>query len=173
MWLTYGSRRRARVREAVSRDLGHAIENIRLRSMLGGGGGVAAAPLLLLNNEVTGAGAGVGYSGSKVVGVGQDRRGEPSEHTGGVLATRPMLGMGERWRESSGRVGGNSSKESRPRGEGIECDRAQSSFGGGRGVLWANIEAWGGAELARHRAGCGEQARPNSSEAKLATVRRE
>ena len=86
---------------------------------------------------------------------------------------KPGLEMGERRRERSRRVGGNSGKESRPRGEGIKCDRAQSSFGGGRGVLWANIEAWGGAELARHRAGCGEQARPNSSEAKLATVRRE
>jgi hypothetical protein len=39
--------------------------------------------------EVTGAGAGVGYNSSEVAGVGQDQRGEPGEHTGGVLATKP------------------------------------------------------------------------------------
>jgi hypothetical protein len=83
----------------------------------------------------------VGYSGSEVTKVVQDRRGEPGEHTGGVLATRPGLEMGERRRESSGRVEGNSSEESRPRGEAIECDRARSSSGEGRGALWVNIRA--------------------------------
>jgi hypothetical protein len=82
------------------------------------------APLLLLGGEVAGVGAGVGYMGSEVVGVDQDQRGEPGEHTGGVLATRPGLEMGERRRENSGRVRGNSSKESWPRGELIECVRA-------------------------------------------------
>jgi hypothetical protein len=116
---------------------------------------------------------GCGYRGSEVAGVGQDRRGEPSEHTGGVLATRPGPHMGERRRESFGRVRGNSSEESRPRGEEIECDRAQSSSDGARGVLWANTGARDRAELAEHHAGHGEQARPNFGEAKLAKVRHE
>jgi hypothetical protein len=111
--------------------------------------------------EIAEAGAGVGYSGSEVAGVGQDRQGEPGEHTSGVLATKPGPEMGERRRESSEHVGGNFGEESWPRGKAIECDRAQFSPGRGRGVLWANIGAWGEVELARHRAGHGEQARPN------------
>jgi hypothetical protein len=86
-----------------------------------------APPLLLLGGEVTGARVAVGYRGSEVAKVGQDRRGEPDEHTSGVLATRPRLEMGERLRESSERVGGNSREESRPRGEAIECDRARAN----------------------------------------------
>jgi hypothetical protein len=101
----------------------------------------------LRDGEVAGAWAGVGYICSEVAGVGQDRRGEPGEHTGGVLAMKPGPEMGERRRDRSGRVGGNSGEESRLRGEAIECDRARSSSGGGRGVLWANIRAWGGVEL--------------------------
>jgi hypothetical protein len=101
----------------------------------------AGGAALAHGGKVAGAGVGVGYSGSEVVGVGQDRRGEPSEHTSGVLATRPRPEMGERRRESSERVGGNSGEESRPRGEAIECDRAWSSFGEGRGALWVNIGA--------------------------------
>jgi hypothetical protein len=47
MWPTDGFRRWARVRKAVSRDLGHAIENRRLRSTPRGfaaAGGAAPAP---------------------------------------------------------------------------------------------------------------------------------
>jgi hypothetical protein len=128
---------------------------------------------LLLSGEVVRAGAGVGYRGSEIAEVGQDRQGEPDEHTGGVLATRPGPEMGERRRESSRRVGGNSGEESQPWGKAIEYDRAGSSSGGGRGVLWANTGAWDGAELAGQRLWCGEQAGPNSGEAKLAKVRRE
>jgi hypothetical protein len=46
----------------------------------------------------------VGYRGSKVTGVGQDRREEPGELTGGVPATRPGPEMGERRRGTSGWV---------------------------------------------------------------------
>jgi hypothetical protein len=115
----------------------------------------------------------VGYRGFEVAEVGQDRRGEPDELTGGVPATRPGLEMGERWRESSGRVWGDSGEESRPRGGAIGCDRARSSSSGGRGVLWANTGAWDGAELASHRAGHGELVQINSGGAELAKVRRE
>jgi hypothetical protein len=132
-----------------------------------------AVPLLLLGSEVARARAGVGYMGSEVAGVRRDLRGEPDKHIGGVLAMRSGLEMGERRRESSGWVGGNSSEESRSRGEAIECDRARSSSNGGRGVLWANTGAWDEAELAEHRVGRDEQARPNSGEAKLANVRQE
>jgi hypothetical protein len=93
---TDGSERWARVREAVSRDLGRAIENRRLR-LTRGGFAAAAALLVLLSGEVTGASAGVGYRGSKVTRVGQDRQ-EPDEHTAGVLAMRPGPEMGERQR---------------------------------------------------------------------------
>jgi hypothetical protein len=117
------------------------------------------------SGEAAGVEAGVGYSGSEVAKVGQDRRGELDEHTSGVLATKSGPEMGERWRESSGQVGGNSGEESRPRGEAIECDRARSSSDGGRGVLWANIGAWGRVESVRHHVGRGEQARPNFGEA--------
>jgi hypothetical protein len=55
--------------------------------------------------EVAGAGAGAGYRGSEVTGVGQDRREGPRELAGGVPATRPRPKAGERQRESSGRVG--------------------------------------------------------------------
>jgi hypothetical protein len=83
----------------------------------------------------------------------------------------------QRWEndggESSGRVVGNSGEESRPWGGAIECDRARSSSGEGRGVLWANTRARDRAELASHHAGRGEPARINSSEAELAKVRRE
>jgi hypothetical protein len=81
--------------------------------------------------------------------------------------------MGERQRESSGWVRGNSGGEFRTRGGAIGCDRARSSSNEDRGVLWANTGAWDGAELAGHRTGRGELARPNSGEAKLAKVRRE
>jgi hypothetical protein len=61
--------------------------------------------------------------------------------------------MGEWRRESSGRVRGNSSEESRSRGKAIECDRARSSSDGVRecygptpghrtGLSWSDI-AWG------------------------------
>jgi hypothetical protein len=56
------------------------------------------------SGEVAEAGAGASYRGSEVTGVGQDRRERPDELTGGVLATRPRLGVRERWRESSRRV---------------------------------------------------------------------
>jgi hypothetical protein len=79
---------------------------------------VVGAADLTHGGEVAGAGAGVGYNRSEVAGVGQYRRGEPDKHTGGVLATKPGPEMGERQRESSGRVGGNSGEESRP-GEGV------------------------------------------------------
>jgi hypothetical protein len=94
--------RRVRVREAVSRDIGHAIEMRRLRSSLEGGLRLRAPSLLLLGGEVAGAGVGVSYRGSEVTEVGQDRREEPDELTSGVLATRPRPEMGERRRESSG-----------------------------------------------------------------------
>jgi phosphopantetheinyl transferase len=81
--------------------------------------------------------------------------------------------MGEWRRKSFGRVEGNSSEESRARGEAIKCDRARSSSSGGRGALWANLGAWGGAELDEHHMGRGEQEQPNSGGAKLTTVRRE
>jgi hypothetical protein len=83
----------------------------------------------------------VGYGSSETVGVGHNCRGGLGEHTEGVLATRPGPEMGERRRESSRRVRGNSGEESRPRGEAIECDRARSSFVEGRGALWVNIGA--------------------------------
>jgi hypothetical protein len=69
-----------------------------------GGLRLRATPLLLLGGEVAEARAGLGCRGSEVAGVGQDRRGEPNEHTSGVFATRPGPEMGQRQRESSGRV---------------------------------------------------------------------
>ena len=55
---------------------------------------------LAYDGEVTRAGVGLAYSGFEVAGVGQDRRGEPVEHTGGVLATKP----GQRWENGGGRA---------------------------------------------------------------------
>jgi hypothetical protein len=43
----------------------------------------AGGAALVHGGAVAGAGAGVGYNGSKVAGVGQDQRGEPGEHAGG------------------------------------------------------------------------------------------
>jgi hypothetical protein len=57
--------------KAVSRDLGLAIGVGRWRSM--SGLALWAVPLLLLDGEVAGAGASLGYRGSRVAGVGQDR----------------------------------------------------------------------------------------------------
>jgi hypothetical protein len=57
--------------KAISRDLGLAIGIGRWRSTPSFA--LRAAPLLLLGGEVAGAGTGVGYKGSGVVGVGQDR----------------------------------------------------------------------------------------------------
>jgi hypothetical protein len=132
-----------------------------------------AAPLLLLGGEVTGAMAGVGYRGSKVTGVGQNRREEPGEHTGGIPATRPGPEMGERYRGKLRAGRGNSSEESWSRGGAIVCDKAQTSSSEGRGVPWTNIGAWDEAELASHRAGRGEPTRINYGDAELAKVRRE
>jgi hypothetical protein len=81
----------------------------------------------------------VGYGGSEATEVGQNCRGGLDEHTEGVSATRSGSEMGERRRESSGRVGGNSGEESQLRGGAIERDRARSSSGEGRGALWVNI----------------------------------
>jgi hypothetical protein len=94
-----------------------------------------AALLLLLGGDVTGARAGVGYRGYEVAGVGQDRRGEPGEHTSGLLATRPGLEMGERRRGELWAGWGNFGEESRPRGEAVGCDMAQTSFDEGRGAI--------------------------------------
>jgi hypothetical protein len=93
----------ARLREAVSEDLDHTIEIGQLRSMPGRLR-LRVAPLLLLGDEVAGARAGVGYRGSEVTGVGQDRREGPDKLTGGIPATRPGPETRERWRESSGWV---------------------------------------------------------------------
>jgi hypothetical protein len=57
------------MREAVSRDLGRAIEIGLLRSTMRGLW-LWAALLLLLGGEVAGVGASVGYRGSKVTVVG-------------------------------------------------------------------------------------------------------
>jgi hypothetical protein len=54
---------------------------------------------------VTRAGAGAGYRGPEVTGVGQDLREGPDELVGGVPATRPRPGARERRRESFERVG--------------------------------------------------------------------
>ena len=64
-------------------------------------------------DEVTGDGAGAGYGGSRVTGVGQNYRGGLGEHNGGVLATRPK--SEGRTTEGERRAGrGNSSEELRP-----------------------------------------------------------
>jgi hypothetical protein len=95
---------------------------------------VVGAAALTHGGEVAGAGAGVGYNCSEVAGVGQDRRGEPDEHTGGVVATKLGLEMGERQRESSGLVGGNSGEESRPGRGGLGRAKAWTSYGRVRGT---------------------------------------
>jgi hypothetical protein len=66
---TSGSGRRARVHEAVSCDLGRAIEIGRGRSKPGGlmaAGGATPSR----GSEVAGVGAGACYGGSGVAGVG-------------------------------------------------------------------------------------------------------
>jgi hypothetical protein len=106
-------------------------------------------------------------------GVGQDRREEPGEVTGGVPATRPGPEMGERWRRSSGRVRVTPARNA-GHGEGqLGALRLGLAPAGGRGVLWANTGARGGAELASHHAGPSEPVQMNSGEAKLAKIRRE
>jgi hypothetical protein len=115
-------------------------------------------PLLLLSGEVAGAGAGVSYMGSEVTEVGQDRREEPDELTGGVSAMRPGPKVEERRRGELQAGRGNSNEESRARGGAIGCDKAWTSSSEGRGVLWANTGAQDGAKLANHRVGCGKPA---------------
>jgi hypothetical protein len=83
-----GTRARSSIPRSVSCDQDRAIE-INARGVP-----LRAASLLLLGGEVAEARAGVGYRGSEVAGVGQDQRGEPRKHTGGVLGTRPGLEMG-------------------------------------------------------------------------------
>jgi hypothetical protein len=92
-----------RAREAVSRDLGHAIRIERWRSTPGGlmaAGGAAPAH----GGEVAGVGAGAGYGGSGVAEAGQKRRGRLGELTGGALTTRLGSERGERRRKGSGTV---------------------------------------------------------------------
>jgi hypothetical protein len=102
--LTGRSGRGARVREAVSRDLGRAIEIGRGRSKPGGVNGYnGAAPSR--GGEVAGVGVGASYSGSRVAGAGQKRRGRRGELTGAVVAKRSGSERGEWLREDSGWVG--------------------------------------------------------------------
>jgi hypothetical protein len=63
---------------------------------------------------------------------------------------------------------GNFDNESRSWAGGIECAKAWTSSGEGRGMLWTNAGAWDRVNLAGHRAGRGEPAWMNSGEAKLA-----
>jgi hypothetical protein len=66
---------------------------------------------------------------------------------------------------------GNSGEECRPRGGQSGALRLGLAPAGGRGVLWANTGARGGAELASHHAGPSEPMQMNSGEAKLAKIR--
>jgi hypothetical protein len=72
---------------------------------LGGGLTAAGSATPTHGGEVARAGAGVGYRGSEVTGVGQDRREGPDKLTGGVPAMRPRPGARERRRESFRRIG--------------------------------------------------------------------
>jgi hypothetical protein len=75
------------VREAVSRNLGRAIEIGQGRSNWEGRTAAgAAAPLR--SGEVTGVGAGACYGGSGVAGVGQRGGRRLGELDGGVVAMR-------------------------------------------------------------------------------------
>jgi hypothetical protein len=112
----------------------------------------AGSAALAHGGEVAGAGAGAGYGGSEVAGVGQNYRGGLSEHTGGVLATRPRSERGE---HREGR--GNSGEEFRPRGEAIDRDRTRLVPTEG-GVLWTYSGTWNRAGLVGHRAGHGRTA---------------
>jgi hypothetical protein len=102
--LTSGFRRGVRVREAVSCDLGRAIEIGRGRSKPGGVNGCDGIALSR-GGEVARVGAGASYGSSEVTGAGPKRSGRRGELTGGVVATRPRSEMGEWLREDTRRVG--------------------------------------------------------------------
>jgi hypothetical protein len=115
--LTGRSRRGARVHEAVSRDIGRAIEigqGDQSRGGVNGCGGAAPSR----GDEVTGVGAGASYGGSGVAGAGQKRRGRHDELTGRVVAARPGSERGEWLKEDSGRVGVTPVRDS-GHGEGV------------------------------------------------------
>jgi hypothetical protein len=98
-------RGRARLREAILVDPSRWIDIRRSRSNAWGGLTVAGSATPTHGGEVARAGAGVGYRGSEVTGVGQDRREGPDKLTGGVPAMRPRPGARERRRESFRRIG--------------------------------------------------------------------
>jgi hypothetical protein len=86
-----GARARSGIPRSGSFDL-NQTERIRPGKQTARGG---AAPLC--GGEVTGVGAGAGYGGSRVAGVGQRGRGCHDELDGREEAMNPQAERGERW----------------------------------------------------------------------------
>jgi hypothetical protein len=149
--LTDGSGCRARVREAVSRDLGRVIKIGRGGSDRGGMSVGGTAP----------------SRGSEVTGVGQRGGERHGELSGRVVATSPRLeGEMAGKRPRAGRR--NSGEGFRPWGEGSRRAKAWDSFSSVRGNSRTDAGALGRTKSAGHRAGAADRHGRTPAKPKLA-----
>jgi hypothetical protein len=153
------------VREAVSHDLGRAIEIGWGRSKPGGvnscGGAVPSR-----GGEVAGVGAGASYDGSRVAGAGQKQRGRRGKQRDCGHETEVREG---RMAEGGLRAArGNSSEGFRPQGGGLRHAKAWTNFSRARGTPGADTGALNRANLASHCAGAADHHDQPPAKPKLA-----
>jgi hypothetical protein len=170
--LTGGFRRRTRVREAVSCDLGRAIKIGWGRSNREGGERLRAAPLLFAAVKSPESGR---VRATAVPGSPELVRDDEDD------STNSMAGL---WPRDRGQRGGNGGGKNSGRAEVTSVRNSgrqeRQSVAIGLGVVpveagehYGPIPGTGWGRAGRTQCGRGEQAQPHAGEAKLATGRRE